>query len=230
MQVAIVSDYQVAELLINKGANIKNADGETLLRGALLGGRLDIVQLLEKHGADVDAEIQKDPSLIRQVATNGSPLVADYLISRGADTSHISVAAYLGKLDRVKAYIESGSQQISETDKDQILLGAITGGHANIVEYILEHEADIRGITPEEMVQYLIGSWAKDYAPRSILLGMPQFSMQKAEPTAYDRITRFLIKKQIDDLKCENCTFPLGMESFEEGKCKNCGTPIEEEK
>ncbi|MFC1761161.1 ankyrin repeat domain-containing protein [Planctomycetota bacterium] len=124
--------------------NVKSPAGETLLRRALLGGRLDIIQLLQKHGADIDAEIQNDPSLIRQGATNGSPLVADYLISRGADTSHVYVAAYLGKLDRVKAYIESGSQQVSATDKYNILRGAITGGHADIIEYILDHGAVIK--------------------------------------------------------------------------------------
>jgi len=124
--------------------NVKNAAGETLLRVALLGGRLDIIQLLEKHGADVDAEIKNDPSLIRWVATNGSPAVADYLISRGADTSHVWVAAYLGKLDQLKEYIESGSQEVSAFDKNQILGGAITGGHADIIEYILDHGADIK--------------------------------------------------------------------------------------
>jgi len=124
--------------------NVKNPAGETLLHSALLGERLDIIKLLEKHGADIDAEIHNDPSLIRQVAINGSPLVADYLISRGADTSHISVAAYLGKLDQVKEYIESGSQQVSWQDKQSILLGAITGGHVDIIEYILDHGADIK--------------------------------------------------------------------------------------
>ncbi|MBN2317040.1 MAG: ankyrin repeat domain-containing protein [Sedimentisphaerales bacterium] len=124
--------------------NVKNAAGETLLRRALLEERLDIIQLLEKHGADINAEIRNDPSLIRQVATNGSPAVADYLISRGADTSHVYVASYLGKLDQVKEYIESGSQQVSATDKNQILMGAITGGHADIIEYILDHGADIK--------------------------------------------------------------------------------------
>jgi len=125
-------------------ANAKDVYGETLLRKALLGGRLDIIHLLEKHGADIDAEIQNDPSLIRRVATDGKHEVADELISRGADTSHISVAAYLGKLDQVKAYIESSSQEVSASDKYQIFCGAITGGHANIIEYILDHGANIR--------------------------------------------------------------------------------------
>jgi len=124
--------------------NVKNAGGETLLRRALLGGGQDIIQLLEKHGADIDAEIQNDPSLITEVATNGSPAAANLLISRGADTSHVYVASYLGKLDQVKAHIESGSQEVSASDKENILLGAITGGHVNIIEYILDHGADIK--------------------------------------------------------------------------------------
>ena len=123
--------------------NVKNVAGETLLRVALLGGRLDIVHLLEKHGADIDAEIQSNPLLIELVATKGYPAVTDYLISRGADTSPICLAAYLGKLDQVKKHIESGSQ-VSASDKQSILQGAITGGHADIIEYILDHGADIK--------------------------------------------------------------------------------------
>ncbi|MFC1763443.1 ankyrin repeat domain-containing protein [Planctomycetota bacterium] len=124
--------------------NTKNEAGETLLRIALRKGHQDIIQLLEKHGADINAEIQNDPSLIRRVATDGNHEVADLLISRGADTSHVYVASYLGKLDQVKEYIESGSQQVSMSDKNGILWGAITGGHADIIEYILDHGADIK--------------------------------------------------------------------------------------
>ena len=131
-------------LALGGDVNVKNVAGETLLRVAILGGRLDIVHLLEKHGADIDAEIQNDPLLIELVATKGYPAVCDYLISRGADTSHICLAAYLGKLDQVKEYIESDSQQVSASDKQSILQGAITGGHADIIEYILDHGADIK--------------------------------------------------------------------------------------
>jgi ankyrin repeat protein len=79
-----------------------------------------------------------------RIASCPNARATEYLISRGADTSQVYVAAYLGKLDQVKAYIESGSQQVSATDKNQILLGAITGGQATIIEYILDHGADIK--------------------------------------------------------------------------------------
>ncbi len=143
---ASMGDIADVEQWLAQGGDVhvKNPAGETLLRMALVGGRLDIIQLLQKHGADIHAEIQNDPSLIRQVATDGKHEVADELISRGADTSHVYVAAYLGKLDQVKAHIESGAHDVSMADKTRILMGAITGGQADIIEYVLNHGANIR--------------------------------------------------------------------------------------
>lgn len=87
MFVSTYGDKQMAELLLDKGANpnTKVEDDYTSLIGASSGGNKEIVELLLKKGADVNAKNKYGETSLMRATYKGYPKVVELLLENGAD-------------------------------------------------------------------------------------------------------------------------------------------------
>ncbi len=113
---------------------------------------------------------------------------------------------------------------------------------------VVEAEAYVLGLTPEEMLRYIIGRWARSVTEQAsagvpfikppahiaMVMGQPQPDIKAAWDMLDPNLkvvalaSRLLIKRQIDngEFKCSNCTQALAWKDFVAGHCGVCQAPI----
>ena len=100
---------EIAELLIDAGANVNWADsaGYTHLMDAARDGNLDMVRLLISHNADLEITVSPDfPDTVLWIATSSNePEIVSELLRAGADASGEAGESAL-RLARLKGNIE----------------------------------------------------------------------------------------------------------------------------
>jgi len=105
---------EIVELLIAKGVDV-NAKrigypaGNTPLHSAIRAGHRDIVELLITKGADVNAKNNDGQTPLDIAASRNRKDIVELLLAKGATISSIHVAAQMGDLARVKAFLEEGT-------------------------------------------------------------------------------------------------------------------------
>lgn len=98
--------------LLDRDPSLARAAGEhgkTALHWAAETDQAEVARLLIDAGAEIEATTTWGASPLDWAATMGSGRVADVLLARGASGLTLVVAAGLGKVDRVRAAIESGA-------------------------------------------------------------------------------------------------------------------------
>jgi ankyrin repeat protein len=90
-------------------AGATDDEGKTPLHWAAEGDRFEIAELLLGAGADLEAKASWGATAFEWAATMGSTRVADLLLERGAHGLDLVTAASLGKLDVVRASLDSGA-------------------------------------------------------------------------------------------------------------------------
>ncbi len=161
----------VADLLRAEPELVKVADeyAKTGLHLAAETDQLETARVLLDAGADIEALTTWGATPLDWAATMGSGSVAELLLDRGASGFTIIVAAALGKLEDVKAIVESedlskhrrrgapdspddhwpaDSAHIQNDVLSDAMHGAARNGHTDVVEYLLDHGAmiDAKGI------------------------------------------------------------------------------------
>ncbi|MBO0719359.1 MAG: ankyrin repeat domain-containing protein [Blastocatellia bacterium] len=162
----------VANLLRSrrKLARFAGEYGKTCLHWAAETDQAEIARILLDAGADIEAKTSWGATPLEWAATMGSVRVADLLLSRGAGGFTLITAAGLGKLERVKAIIESeadlsahrrrcapdspnddwpaDSAHIRGDVLSDAMYAAARNGHTQIVEYLLDRGAavDAKGV------------------------------------------------------------------------------------
>jgi ankyrin repeat protein len=159
---------EVAGLLIANGADV-NAEGKygnTPLH--LATKHIEVTKVLVDHGAELDAENRSEETALQQAVSRGDKKVVDFLIDRGARID-LRTAAYIGRLDKVKEHLANGADidlrpiqmdsaafeelfaiygkvppEPNEPRGDTPLHGAVEGGHADIVEFLVAIGADLQ--------------------------------------------------------------------------------------
>ena len=114
-------------------------------------GRMSIVQLLQRKGADVNMSIPCGASPLTFAAENLEYQVCQYLIQCGADCSKaggqiqdvLSWASAQGDLVMVKQLVEAGAQLNSDGDAPPPLYIAAEHGHMDICQWMRQHGADV---------------------------------------------------------------------------------------
>ena len=116
---------EVAELLINKGADVQSKDkcGESALHTAAIRGYEDIAELLIANGADVNAKDRSDRTPLHKAVTffHYHKEVAELLIAEGADVNakdyddSTPLREAFRFPDAVKLLIENGADVNSTT-------------------------------------------------------------------------------------------------------------------
>jgi len=90
-------------------------------------------------------------------------------------------------------------------------------------------ESGERGLTPEELVRWILGDYARyRQGPTMRALPIPSISPIVSETEKLMKLSGMFMKSMISQggIKCSNCTMPLSAEDIEEGKCSKCGAEI----
>ena len=144
--------YEVAELLIAKGANVNARyykgegriyDGYTALHFAAENGHTDIVKLLITNGANVNAKEGSGETPLCIAASKGYRNIAEFLIAKGADVNAKGLYFYT----RFHSCIEAPT----------VLHYAVDGNNIEIVKLLIANGANVNakakdGITPLRLV------------------------------------------------------------------------------
>jgi len=135
-----------AKLLISKGADINVTDnrGSSLLHLAAQNGQQDIAELLIDKGADINIKNKSGETPLDIAVREGHRGIVELLVAKGAKVSSIFVAAAIGDLAKVKAFLEEGADVNTKGPRGQTALHiAASEGHKQIVELLIENGADI---------------------------------------------------------------------------------------
>ncbi|MBL8114716.1 MAG: ankyrin repeat domain-containing protein [Acidobacteria bacterium] len=140
----------------------KDAHGKTGLHWAAETDQLEVARVLLDAGADLDARTTWNATPLDWAATLGSGRVAELLLARGAPQPSLVIAAALGKLDLVRAALESGralsaervpvapddhwpadSARVLGDTLSEALFAAARNGHTEVVGFLLERGASV---------------------------------------------------------------------------------------
>ena len=166
------------KLIIGKGANVNVQDesGFTPLVWAIWMDDKEIVELLIENGADVNAKDKDGYTPMHWAAMKDSKDIVELLTAKGAAAaSNIHFAAATGDLEKVKAFIEKGTD-VNTKDKAGLtaLQWAIPQNHKDVAAFLIDKGAainvrDKRGQTPfhqaclrgrKDMAEFLISKGA----------------------------------------------------------------------
>ncbi|CAH8672524.1 unnamed protein product [Schistosoma rodhaini] len=145
---------EVCEMLLNAGADIEvgGVGCSTPLMEAAQEGHLELVRRLLERGALVNAVTATGDTALHYAAENGHVKVCEKLLDWGAvfgamtegGRTPLMKAARTGHLEVVQLFLERGvaiDQPTSQNDANALSL-ACSGGHAKMVEFLLQHGAD----------------------------------------------------------------------------------------
>lgn len=102
----------------------------------------------------------------------------------------------------------------------------------------LTHEAKEKGLTPEELIKYILGTYVQGVLPKPSQLeqGGLKFGIYGSLQDILKSITEDMagigkeaLKQQarVGALSCKRCTMRLSEQDVENGKCGACGVPLE---
>ena len=130
----IHGDASLAEGLISKGAKVdelpSDSDGKTALHLAAEFDYPDVIRVLVKHGAQINARGNDRETPLHTAVSCGSPLAIRVLLELGADTeiknwqgrSPAHLAAYLGLIDSLRPFVDAGLDFTHTNFKDRTIL------------------------------------------------------------------------------------------------------------
>jgi len=135
-----------AKSLIEKGSDIneKDVSVKTALHYAVEYGHKDVVELLIANGADVNAKDNDGNTPGHFALGKKNRPILELLIVKGADLDSIHLSAYQGDLEKVRSFIEKGTD-VNTTDSYGAtpLHYAAVVGHRALVEFLVARGADV---------------------------------------------------------------------------------------
>ncbi|CAG0896138.1 unnamed protein product [Cyprideis torosa] len=143
---SLAANLGVHDVVQQMVVNMKEIDSMALYEAAQ-HGHTDIVELLIKHGADVNILSTSGNTPLIVACTNGH---ADILLEHGAHInthskefkeSALTLACYKGHLQMVKFLLENGANLSEEMHTG--LMEASMDGHVEVVKVLLDHGAEV---------------------------------------------------------------------------------------
>ncbi|XP_057319948.1 putative ankyrin repeat protein RF_0381 [Microplitis mediator] len=145
LHVAVRNDsLEIVKLLLSNGADVhaKLTNCHTVLNVAIETASLELIKCLLEFGADVNqiSVLKADSD-----DDNNDDDDDDILPSiKPKSYTPLHVAAELGRFDVIKVLINNGADPNAEAVNNQsVLYHAVCGGNYEIVDYLLEHGADV---------------------------------------------------------------------------------------
>ena len=142
--------YNTIKYLIQKGANVNAHEfngtvSATLMQCAIKRGRIDVIQLLVDHGANLEMEGGKNVSPLQSAIESGSRTVVEYLLKKGAKTDHgtsdgytpLAYATNCGWIQDVKLLLKYGANKnikgrngktaydVAKANNDKVMMGLL---------------------------------------------------------------------------------------------------------
>lgn len=168
LEAAARGDAATVSALVDAHPHLVHAAGDhgkTALHWAAESDRIDVARILVDTGADVEARTSWGASPLDWAATMGSAGVAEFLLSRGASGFTLIVGAALGKLNDVRAIVESAADLSAHRRRaaprtpdgdwppdsahilgdilSDALYAAARNGHGSVVDYLLARGANV---------------------------------------------------------------------------------------
>ncbi|KAF1325079.1 Tkl protein kinase, partial [Globisporangium splendens] len=142
---------EIAKFLVEHGAAVDAGRAHASpLYAACAGGQLEVVQwLVEEREVALSVPDAHGKTPLVVAIENGSLRIFQYLLFMGADVSESAnggvdvymMCAYLGNLGMVKHFLELALTEVAYSGcQVHLLEGAVHGEHAEVVEYILQHD------------------------------------------------------------------------------------------
>ena len=153
-----VGQKEIAEYLLDQGADIKVKQGRTLLHQASKAGFVEIVKSLIAKGADVDARSDRGDTPLKIAALAGHKEIVKLLIAHGAAVNitakngrhPLGDAAREGHEEVVRLLLASGAN-VNLQPEDKLMCGtalhaAAREGHVAIVDLLIANGADVNAV------------------------------------------------------------------------------------
>jgi len=148
---AMKGHSEIAKVLISKGANVntKNTAGWTALHLAASGGHKDMVELLIDSGANLSVDKGDDDTPTAVVMASTVPVhkakaVIELLVAKGAKVSDFHLAAYMGDIEKLRKYIQNGTDiNLQDECGSTALHAAANSGNKEIAEYLISQGAHL---------------------------------------------------------------------------------------
>lgn len=159
VQAAKQDDIATVENLIAAGVDINatQGDGATALHWAAHRNNLESVRLLLNAGADPNKANALQATALWIASENGNATLTELLLNAGANPNAalkmgetpLMRAARSGDLASVKLLVSGGAEvNVAEHERGQTaLMWASAQQHADVVEYLLDHGADLNART-----------------------------------------------------------------------------------
>ena len=152
---ALAAGPETVSFLLTSGAKVDatDADGNTPLHWAIRKGRHEVARFLIDRNADVNAKNLQGETPMSLAMRADLKNTAELLVKSGANVT-IQVAAYVGDLDKVRAFVESGTD-VNQRDFNgsASLHAAALGNNEAVAAFLIAHGADVHvtdgeGCTP----------------------------------------------------------------------------------
>jgi ankyrin repeat protein len=159
------SRKDITEILIAANADIEamNRRGMTPLHYASQYGHKDIAELLIRKGADIYVKNNDGKTPLDIASKNNHIDIARLLLAHGAQIPNLRAAVQIGDRDRVKAFLEQGTDVNAKDGNDRTALHiAAQNKHQDIVELLLSMGADVNAGDGSGFVPLVYALWNTD--------------------------------------------------------------------
>jgi ankyrin repeat protein len=139
-------DKDLTGLLVSKGADVSLTAEKDYppIYYAVWNEDLDTVKLLVANGARFDVKDQDGWTAFRYAAWQGNRELVEFFVSKGANVSGIHGAACVGDLDRVKGFVEKGTDVDTKDGMGwTALYWAASTGRRDVVEFLIAEGANV---------------------------------------------------------------------------------------
>jgi pectate lyase len=132
----------------------------TALHYASEKGHQDVAELLIANGANVNIKNDDGQTPLDIAVRRGRKDIVKLLQVKVADSS-IHMAAFIGNLDKLRSFIETGTNVDTKDENGRTpLLRAITGEHIDAVKFLIEAGVDVNTRDGQGYVPLVYALWA----------------------------------------------------------------------
>jgi pectate lyase len=178
-----VSDKVKAFIKNGVDVNEEDAQGMTPLHLAVQGGHREIVEFLLSQGADVNAKNNEGKTPLELALSERQHDIESLLVEAGADIPTIHMAAFVGSLDKLRKFVETGTDVDAKDENGRTpLLRAIRGKQIEAVKFLIDHGADVNTRDEQGYVPLVYALWTVD--PKMVRLLVNEGADIRAKDTS----------------------------------------------